>query len=674
MATPPEYVPGLVRAGGVLRLTDYSPTQAITYGASAGGSAPGRPWNQPSRPLTAQELRQTFGGVGTVIMAGIIRPDGAGPPELEGERAIATYERMYDSDGQCAALMHVYLLPLLQATYSIQAASDDPEDVTIAQETSDNLLHGMTGQTWHRFLRQLYLFRGVYGHAVFEKCWTVQGGAIRLRKLAPRLPKTIWRWYPNADDELDRIQQRVWVIADDGLTGAYEYPFIPAAKLLLSVRNQVGNNFLGTSLYRACYKHWYYKDQLYAIDGIAAAKNAMGVPTISETEPNPDVVRQQSDRQLATNALAAYQANERAYFYLPHGYQFDLKAVSGQVRQIMPSIEHHDLLIARSFLAQFINVDSGGTLIAARDASSFFLEALMGEAVEVADDMNPLIRELEEYNHGGRDRYSTLQMQDLEQRDLDEYLKGIAGLITAGGIDPDDEFKAWIRDYIDAPAPAAARGDGTGGVDPDSQGQAVEGAGDAQKRRAAAGMDDGDVADAGGDTDEPTELRRQSPARLATAERGAQARALVQRAATHSLRRRQGREGLVTVPRVHGEPLVLTRRGGRWESYTREPSVWSGWSPEAERVDLGVRDVIRRIGGAVGGAIGAYRRAVVGETPKTLIHRELGDGGASGKHCPQCVAPAEGGPYTAQTPPTHPGDGDTYCGSACTCSLRYEEP
>jgi hypothetical protein len=590
-------------------------------------------------------------------------------------------------------------MPLLAAAYSIQAATDDPSDVTIAQETSDNLLHGMVGMTWHSFLRQLYLFRGIYGHAIFEKCWTVdQGASVRLRKLAPRLAKTLWRWYPNDDDELDRIEQRVWVTDKDGISGQYEYPILPAQKLLRSTRQQIGNNWLGTSLYRACYKHWYYKDQLYAIDGVAAAKNAMGVPLIAETQPNPDIVRQMSDRLLATQSLGAYQANERSYFYMPYGYTFDLKAVTGAVRDILPSIQHHDLLIARSFLAQFINMDSGGDLIAARDASSFFLEALTAEAVEAADDINPLLREMEQYNYTGRARFSTLQMAGLEQRRIEEYLRGVAALITAGGLTVNAETENAFRDKLDLPqlpiAATPAGGDAYS-VDHQVQGQEAAGAEEQQAKVDAIVRNPG----APPPSPEPPELARLLRSfRAQDAARSVRAAALVRHAGVGlgAVQGPQGirPEGTVTVPRADGTTRTLSKAGGRWETYSRSPSLWSGWGGPQLRLsrETGAPYLLREADGAdwvcLERAPASGHRVPNPNQPGLdnfddedaqlrgyeYVRWRLGDGGVSGTHCPQCVKMAQRGLMKLSELHIEPGSGDTYCTDNCTCSLQYLRP
>jgi hypothetical protein len=51
----------------------------------------------------------------------------------------------------------------------------------------------------------------------------------------------------------------------------------------------------------------------------------------------------------------------------------------------------------------------------------------------------------------------------------------------------------------------------------------------------------------------------------------------------------------------------------------------------------------------------------------------LGAGGVSKTHCPQCVEIAERGWMPVGSLEQQPGDGSTFCGSACDCSLDYRD-
>lgn len=430
--------------------------------------------NSPEPKPVELTKRATFteaGATGTVYFSGILSGEEYNN-DLAGDSAIRVYDKMWRGDGQVAATVRVCTLPLLEANWSIPPASENTQDVEIAQFVNDNLMHGMQW-SWHATLNNILLSTYVFGFSVNEKVWIVgDDGKVRLRKLAPRLARSIYRWYPNQNDELDRITQIVFQPTKDGMSGAYEYVDIDAEKLSIFTLNRIGNNFQGVSLLRHAYPHYFYKQQLYRIDAIAAERNGLGTPMMEE----PPGVVQKSDRDAAAAVLSSFHAHEKGYVQVPNGWKFSLVGVTGGVRDIMPSIQHHDLLIARSVLAQFINLDSGGTLIAARDSSSFFLQGLHSVAVMVAGEINKVIRELVDYNWAGVARYPTIQVSDLDKRDIENYLRGLAGMFAANAITNNAETENAIREMLNLPAlpneptlgaPAQTT------VDAESQGQAA---------------------------------------------------------------------------------------------------------------------------------------------------------------------------------------------------------
>ena len=116
----------------------------------------------------------------------------------------------------------------------------------------------------------------------------------------------------------------------------------------------------GVSILRAAYKHWYYKNNLYAIDGMAAERHGIGLAKFTY----PDTALPDQKKEIE-NIGERLHAHERAYVALPDAIKSELMGVAGQLHDIKSSIEHHDLQIVRSILlAQFIN-------IGAKDVGSF---------------------------------------------------------------------------------------------------------------------------------------------------------------------------------------------------------------------------------------------------------------------------------------------------------------
>ncbi|HQU08207.1 MAG: hypothetical protein B7X04_04335 [Parcubacteria group bacterium 21-54-25] len=73
---------------------------------------------------------------------------------------------------------------------------------------------------------------------------------VTLKKLAPRLPKSILMW--ELTDQTFGIQQ----IRQDGVLAQ-----IPGSKLLIFVNEREGDNWWGTSILRGAYQHWYHKSK-----------------------------------------------------------------------------------------------------------------------------------------------------------------------------------------------------------------------------------------------------------------------------------------------------------------------------------------------------------------------------------------------------------------------------
>lgn len=594
-----------------------------------------RGWNEQSKPLTAAQKTQVMGGVGTQFFAGIIAEHQYGeeePEEWRNDRRWKTIDRMAH-DGQVSAVTNVCVLPLLQATYSLNPGSDAQEDVDLAQAVADNLLHGLQGG-WYFFLRKFFRNRFRYGHYLGEKVWTVNpDGSVLLRKIAERPPQTIYRWFPNDDDELDRIMQRVWIQDADGVRGQWKYPIIAAEKLLRSTRNQEANDFRGVSLYRAMWQHYDIKHKLYIIDGIAAERNGMGVPDMEE----PPIVRQQSDRDLAAQALEAFRVGETAYMLRPNGYKFTLTGVSGAVRDIMPSIQHHDLLMARSALAHFINLDAYGQILISEESQSLFLMSEEAESNESADDLNLLIREWVDYNYENVERYPTVAITAISgTRDLDALLKGIGNLMTAGVLTYNVDTENAIRDDLDLPAlpaDASPSGGGAASVDPDSQGQAA-----------------------------------QTPGTPTPATPGTTAPQALSFTPAFS----SGRLGERAI-HLSGTPLRTRRHttylsGAYPAEYLARDADGTEWICLARKVQVGGKRVPNPNTDAYG-------------SPPDDAEEMLSRGythvlwrlGSDEKHCPQCLYMARQGLMQIADLKIEPGSGGTFCTDNCSCSLEYRK-
>lgn len=379
------------------------------------------------------------GAPGTVFLSGQLTEEEYNA-DLRGAKAIQVYDRMRRSDGQVKATLLVCELPLRSATWSVEPASDEPMDVEVGQFIEDNLFDGMT-ITWDSFLHHV-LLKLTFGFSIFEKVFEIDGNRVKWRKFAPRLPKTLWNWKLDPNGGLKGIVQLVF--KDD----KFDYIDIDADKLLVFTHEKEGSNFEGISLLRAAYKHYYYKDHLYRIDAIASERHAMGIPYFK----HPGEISQDEKNRLDQMGQHLY-AHEQQYVRLAEEYDFRVEGLTGSIKDLNPSIQHHDNMIARSILAQFINLGSAdvGSFALARDQSSFFLMALKSVGRNICDTMNRYaIPQLVDYNFNVK-AYPKLRVSGLETRKMDEYAKAILDLASAGAITMDRTVQETLRDMLGLP-------------------------------------------------------------------------------------------------------------------------------------------------------------------------------------------------------------------------------
>lgn len=327
-----------------MNLNGYSkPTSSGIYQLNSAGVFDNKPRKQsPFR---------TYGATGTEFFSGFITNDEY-LPELTGLNAISIYDKMRRNDAQIHGTLYAIMLPIRQATWFIEPASDKPEDKEIAERIQKNLFREMS-ITWDDFLRQALGYLP-FGYSIFEKVFKVtDDNKIMLSKLAPRKQSTIYRWYTDKDDNFSGVQQFV----QKGDSSNYDYIDIWREKLVMFTNDQEGNNFEGISVLRSAYKHWYIKDKLYKIDAIGHDRWASGFPVVTES-PSAN----EGDKKRVSTILKNLHSREQAYMHLPNEWKMEMFEKSGGNEAIIGSIKHHNEEISKNILAQFINLgtsDSG---------------------------------------------------------------------------------------------------------------------------------------------------------------------------------------------------------------------------------------------------------------------------------------------------------------------------
>ena len=393
------------------------------------------------KPKTSLEI----GDSGTHILNGFISEEYNS--ELIGIKAFQKFEEMRKSDATVRAAEQAVTLPIRNAEWYVKPASEEQADKDIADFVRRCLFEYLD-QPFEDFLRQALLSLA-YGVMAFEKVFETRDvdGTTRIvwDKLAPRLPRSIQR-FAIAENQLGITQNR-----SDG-----KVVEIPIEKLIVFVHEMEGENWNGTSIFRAAYKHWFMKNVFYKIDAIAFERQGLGVPD----GVLPDNYTER-DRARMETILKNMRANSQAYVLRPQDYSVGfMDMMAGTTRDPQNSIAHHDRQIMKAVLAQFLELGSsgasgsgGGSHALSKDHSDLFLQSIESIARSFASTVNKYaIRQLVDLNYDNVQQYPELDFEGITSEDVAALATTYQALVSSKGLTAQDADEATFREKLGLPA------------------------------------------------------------------------------------------------------------------------------------------------------------------------------------------------------------------------------
>lgn len=355
--------------------------------------------------------------------------------ELRDQVGIRTYYDMKRSDGTVRGMLRTLKTPIQSAHWYIKPASDAPIDMKIAEFVEDNLFNRLN-VPWNRVIEDA-LIMCEYGFSSLEKVWDIgQDGKIYLKKLAPRHPLDIREWLYDENGG-----PRSLVMEGNEVNGFNEVT-IPIDKLAVFVLEQEGGDMRGISVLRSAYKHFYYKNTLYAIDAIQKERHGIGVPII--TLPMGFT---KEDREIADELGRNLRVNERAHITIPANWVVAFAKLEGQPVDCLKSIDHHDKKIMSNVLVPFLDDSNSDT-----ESMDMFFKSTRYIAQTISDTFNHhVIRQLKDMNfaEGGYPKLSARRIG--EWTDLRTWSFAMRNFVGAGMIRPDDTLEEFTREAADCP-------------------------------------------------------------------------------------------------------------------------------------------------------------------------------------------------------------------------------
>lgn len=367
-------------------------------------------------------------------------------PELRWPLSNYVFDKMRRSDSQARSVLRAVELPIRSTTWRIDPNGARDEVVAQVAEDLGLPIVGMDPAespkrrrrdrfSWPEHLRHALLSLP-FGHMYFEQVVRIDdAGRARLRKLGPRMPRTICAVNVADDGGLVSIEQAA---------GAGKV-VIPVSRLVAYVHEREGGNWLGTSILRPAYKHWIIKDRLLRVQAQTIDRNGMGIPVY---EAAAGEVSLDNGLQLAKDV----RAGDNSGAAVPNGAKLDLKGVTGTLPDADPAIRYHDEQIARAVLAHFLNLGTQtGSWALGSTFADFFVMSLQGVANDIADVATKhVVEDLVDWNWGIDEGAPAVVFDEIgsEHRATAAALKL---LVDAGILFPDRGLEEAIRQMFDLP-------------------------------------------------------------------------------------------------------------------------------------------------------------------------------------------------------------------------------
>lgn len=445
--------------------------------------------------VTDRERTVELGSTGTINYQGFLQSEEYNR-ELLPPDSFAMYDRMAVSDPVVRATMLHMATPIKAAEWRIKPASDSDEDLEIAAFISNNLFEWMQTPWAESMDDQLKYLR--WGVAVLEEVWesrTVgweyrrpgEGEPVQvapravytLRKMAPRLPRTIFKWINDPDTgDLAVIQTRAWKTDRDYGMGQFKTVDIPADKCLILSNEKVGDDWWGVSMLRGAYKPWWILEAMQRITAIGYERFYVGTPMARMNQNASD-----AQRNAMLRNLTQIRSGERASIVYSASDGLDCeeegKASGTDARAIwilqpdkappdsVPWIRQLESNIFTSIMARFMDLgqrETGARATAEVQDDPFYL-GLVAVANHIAETWNRgPIKRLVDANFPNVDKYPCLEPARIAPEDIPIIASAAAAYAGVGFLTPDFATEQWIRTQLNMPDKVITEEDMASGI------------------------------------------------------------------------------------------------------------------------------------------------------------------------------------------------------------------
>jgi 2'-5' RNA ligase len=302
---------------------------------------------EPAKPSKGK-MTDEVGVAGEVVFTGFKDEEARAD-----KTTIQTYRDMLDKDPTVESLYNIFTLPVIAATYRIDADENDNAE-TQAEFVRKNLLEpphkGGMELPFSLFLDQL-LLSVVDGFQLWERVYRIDDeGHLALKKLAHRdsigltLKRDKYGGYAGAAQRVNYM-------------GEYKDIELEAYKTFLFTHNKARSFLYGRSAFKSLYPKYDKKKRLEYLDSISLQNDAIKAKLLKRTEQGDLGKEGKKARDKALSVLSKL-GETKPVGSIPYG--FDVDVISAEGRSPHESIERQNSEMARAFLATFALLGSQG--------------------------------------------------------------------------------------------------------------------------------------------------------------------------------------------------------------------------------------------------------------------------------------------------------------------------
>ncbi len=411
-------------------------------------------------PDTARDRQDTpnidaRGTSGTEIYSGYF--DEEYLDKLLAERGIEVFDQMRRSDGHVKMLLNAVKNPIKSAKWVVQPASEDDQDMEIAEFIKFVLMEDIGTRTKKKTFRAFIeeaLTVIEFGHVVFERVHKVVqnserfGNYLGLADLGFRHQRSLLEWRLFRDGSIDCLRQLV-----NGDLGVDTVML--GENLIVVSMDKEGDNYEGISMLRPLYGSYFRKNIYRKLQAIGIERASKGVPIATVDSNSTQATDYEDSVDNIQEIIDRLSAHEMSGAVFGAGVSVTSLKIEHDSEKVQEVINSENSEMSGAFLANFLQLGqngNGGSFSLGTDLSDIFLNGIQYIADNIAEPINiDLIPELVRARFGEQARYPRLVALGINDKAGKELAEIVTQLLDRDAIQLSVKLQRFLHERFGLP-------------------------------------------------------------------------------------------------------------------------------------------------------------------------------------------------------------------------------